>query len=303
MIIEFKKQAKSFNALSAKTTVKELKGQLEKVYRLNFHRQALSVKPAEGADPKSAKKLDDDSKTLGEYGVNIDKDVLILKDYGPQIGYRTVFVVEYLGPILIMLAYYLRPSFIYGEKASQNKSYNEVAMWGVVAWVAHFVKRELETFFVHKFSRPTMPLSNLFKNSIYYWGFALAVGYPLCHPSYTAPADRNQVLIGAALMAVSELVNFLVHLQLSMMRPAEGSKKRDAPGGFLFSLVSCPNYTAEVLGWVGFTIMTQIALSGVFCLVGFLQMTQWALQKHGGYIKADPEYKRLRRKAIVPFLL
>lgn len=225
MLIEYKKQSKSFNALKAATTVGELKAELQKVFRLNIHRQGLSIKPAAGADPKLTKKLDDDSKTLGEYGVNLDKDVLILKDYGPQIGYRTVFVVEYLGPILIMLAYYLRPSFIYGEKASANKDYNFVAMWGVLAWILHFVKRELETFFVHKFSRPTMPLSNLFKNSIYYWGFALAVGYPLCHPAYTAPKELNQVYLGAALMAVSELVNFLVHLQLSMMRPAVSSSK------------------------------------------------------------------------------
>ena len=90
---------------------------------------------------------------------------------------------------------------------------------GVAAWVAHFVKRELETFFVHKFSRPTMPLSNLFKNSIYYWGFAAFVGFPLCHPAYTAPTSWNQVLLGGGLMAASELVNLAVHLQLAGMRP------------------------------------------------------------------------------------
>ena len=32
-------------------------------------------------------------------------------------------------------------------------------------------------------------------------------------------------------------------------------------------------------------------------------MAQWALQKHRGYISADPAYKKLGRKAIVPFLL
>lgn len=83
----------------------------------------------------------------------------------------------------------------------------------------------------------------------------------------------------------------------------EGSDKREAPGGPLFSLVSCPNYTAEVLSWVGFSIMTQIGVAYAFTAVGFLQMVQWALQKHAGYRKADEGYKKLGRKAIVPFLL
>lgn len=110
-------------------------------------------------------------------------------------------------------------------------------------------------------------------------------------------------MIGAALMLVAELVNLAVHLQLSSMRPKEGSDARTAPGGPLFSLVSCPNYTAEVLSWVGFSIMTQIAFSYVFTVVGFLQMTQWALGKHRGYLKSDPNYRKLRRKAILPFII
>jgi very-long-chain enoyl-CoA reductase len=33
-------------------------------------------------------------------------------------------------------------------------------------------------------------------------------------------------------------------------------------------------------------------------------MTQWALQKHKGYVKEyGDEYKKLRRKAIVPFVI
>ena len=32
-------------------------------------------------------------------------------------------------------------------------------------------------------------------------------------------------------------------------------------------------------------------------------MAQWALQKHKGYLRANDSYKKLGRKAIVPFLL
>lgn len=246
-------------------------------------------------------RLGSNRKTLEESGVKANS-VLELKDLGPQFSYRGVFVVEYLGPILIMLAYALRPAFLYGEGAA-SKPFGTVQTAAIALWIAHFVKRELETFFVHKFSRATMPLGNLFKNSMYYWGFALAVGFPLCHPAYTAPANQTQVLIGAAIMMVAELVNLAVHLQLSGMRSSEGSEDRKPPGGPLFSLVSCPNYTAEVLSWVGFSIMTQIALAYAFTLVGFLQMLEWALGKHKKYVETDPNYKKLGRKAMVPFII
>ena len=78
--------------------------------------------------------------------------------------------------MLFVTLYALRPSFIYGANAN-DIPYNRVAAVGVVCWIIHFLKRELETLFVHKFSRPTMPLSNLFKNCAYYWIFGAVIGY------------------------------------------------------------------------------------------------------------------------------
>ena len=67
---------------------------------------------------------------------------------------------------------------------AKDKQMDPVAYMGVVCWVGHFLKREYETFFIHKFSRVTMPLSNLFKNCTYYWLFAVFVGHPLCSPDF-----------------------------------------------------------------------------------------------------------------------
>ena len=95
-----------------------------------------------------------------------------------------------------------------------------------------------------------------------------------------------------------------MHLQLAAARAGgDGDKTRNAPGGVLFSLVSCPNYSAEAAAWVAWTVLTHVAASAVFTLVGFATMSAWALQKHEAYKKADPSYARLGRKAIVPFLL
>lgn len=297
--------------------------------QLDVHRQSFKK---ETDDPKKPIRLEDDKERIDTYGIR-SGDVLVFKDLGPQIGYRTVFLVEYAGPLFIVLLYALRPSLIYGADA-KNASFNAVAKLAVALWCVgnesfrrnpgaasltpflfvlgwhcchnrtlHFLKRELETMFVHKFSRATMPLTNLFKNSIYYWSFAAVIGYPLCHPLYTAPSSAF-VLIGAVIFLVSELGNLLVHIYLAKLRPAEGSKKRPIPQHPLFKLVSCPNYTFEVLSWVGFSIMTSILFSWMFTLVGFLQMADWAMKKHKGYLKMyGDEYKKLRRKAIVPFAL
>lgn len=98
------------------------------------------------------------------------------------------------------------------------------------------------------------------------------------------------------------------------MRKADGSQERPIPMGPLFQFVSCPNYCAEVCSWICFSILTHslpcrflpllITLAILFTLTGFLQMYVWAVKKHKGYLKTYGDaYKKLHRKAIIPFLL
>lgn len=41
---------------------------------------------------------------------------------GPQIGWSTVFMAEYAGPLFVYLIFYARPSLIYGAASSQKMS-------------------------------------------------------------------------------------------------------------------------------------------------------------------------------------
>jgi len=240
----------------------------------------------------------DKRKTLTECGFRTG-DRLVFKDLGYQVGWTTVFLTEYTGPLLIYLFFYLRPAFVYGVGAAQTRL--TVQHIAAACWLGHYVKRDLETVFVHRFSNETMPWPNIFKNCSYYWGAAALVGYFVNHPLYTPPSSELQVSIGLALFVLSELTNFITHVQLRNLRPA-GSTQRKIPHGFLFELVSCPNYFAEVMAWVGFTVLSQTLAAALFTLMGFGQMYVWAVKKHRRYKQEFDTYPK-NRTAMVPFLL
>ena len=151
-------------------------------------------------------------------------------------------------------------------------------------WTAHYVKRILETLFVHNFSRATMPLLNLFKNTSYYAGAAAIVGFTINAPGYADPGlfpDQTSICLGVA--AFFQLLNFWTHLQLANMRkPGETGYK--IPRGLLFRFVCCPNYTTEIYAWLAFALGTQSIAALGFACVGAAQMIEWAFIK----------YKRLR---------
>lgn len=153
-----------------------------------------------------------------------------------------------------------------------------------------------------------MPLKNLFKNCIYYWGFAGWIGYLTNHPYYTEPYFKEyQVIVFLSLFILCELGNFSIHMLLRGLRP-KGSTVRNIPRPNwnplteLFTLVSCPNYTYEIGSWLGFSFMSQSFAALIFTGFGFSQMTLWALKKHRKYRREFENYPS-QRKALIPFIL
>ncbi|KAL7667947.1 hypothetical protein ACOME3_008670 [Neoechinorhynchus agilis] len=102
-----------------------------------------------------------------------------VKDLGPQISWRGVFIAEYVGPLLIYLIAYTLNNFVLA-----NGPRNPIVHIAAICWSFHFVKRIYESCFVHRFSQETMPFVNLFKNCGYYWGFAIWIAYLINHDHY-----------------------------------------------------------------------------------------------------------------------
>ena len=173
----------------------------------------------------------------------------------------------------------------------------------------HFLKRELESMFLHRFSSDTMPAKNIFVNCSYYWLLnGLFIGYFLYSPRYTEPNFSPLVfnaLIGSFTLA--EIMNFFCHLHLRNLRPA-GTKVRGIPKGYGFDLVSCANYFWEVIAWASFAGLAKCVPAYIFLAATVFILSKWSVVRHKKYIKefdgkeGRPVYPR-SRKALIPFII
>jgi len=166
----------------------------------------------------------------------------------------------------------------------------------------------IETIFVHRFSRGTMPLRTTVRNCAYYWSFSAWLAYYINHPLYTPPSSDSQVSYALVIFVLCEMGNFSIHLALKNLRTVDGTKIRTFPNPtknpftWLYVFVSCPNYTYEVGAWVSFSVMTQCLPVALYSFFGFIQMTIWAKGKHRIYSREFSEYPSLRM-AIIPLIL
>lgn len=248
-----------------------------------------------------------------------DKFVLYAKDLGPQASWRMVYILEYLGPILIFPLIYYSPQ-LYGYKNADLWTKTPTQKAAMLLAVLHFVKRELETIFVHRFSNATMPAFNIIKNCTHYWilsglsnsVFIFASQNPAVIESrgtltrwlfHTNDWSKASLTAIVALWMFAEISNLKTHLALANLRSG-GSKKYVIPYGYGFDLVACPNYFFEVLAWTAFAIMVGNWLSWLFMAVGAGQMYVWAVKKNQRLKKTfGDEYKKLKRAVFIPYVL
>ncbi|XP_047332333.1 very-long-chain enoyl-CoA reductase [Impatiens glandulifera] len=241
-------------------------------------RQRLTLPLAAGLKEKPI--VLQNKKSLKEYTKEGQSDELtvVFKDLGTQISYQILFFWEYLGPLLIYPIFYFFNVYQYlGYKG--NRVIQPVQTYAMYYWCFHYSKRIMETFFIHRFSHATSPLSNVFRNCAYYWSFGAYIAYYVNHPLYT-PVSDLQMKIGFSFGIVCQLANLYCHILLRNLRGPGGSGGYQIPSGFLFNIVTCANYTTEIYQWIGFNIATQTIAGYVFVAVAASIMTNWALAKH-----------------------
>ncbi|KAH6646732.1 3-oxo-5-alpha-steroid 4-dehydrogenase-domain-containing protein [Truncatella angustata] len=264
-------------------------------------------------DPTTKKTLKDRKAALSSLG----HSELLVKDLGPQLAWRTVFLIEYFGPLLFHpifmglrkhlypAAYpYVKALVPYEPNAFDGPlSISQQLTFALV--MLHFLKREYETAFVHKFSASTMPVWNVFRNSFFYWavaGFlaALEVYAPF---SPAAKAENLSIdLLGLALFFFGEIGNFSVHSYLSSLR-SPGGTERVIPKGYGFELVTCPNYMFEVIAWIGVILVSRSPSIALFISIGSMYMFSWGKGKERAYRKEFGDKYKKKRYVMLPGLL
>ncbi|ODO00684.1 enoyl reductase [Cryptococcus wingfieldii CBS 7118] len=262
-------------------TVKQLKIAVQaKFPKLVSNRQRITLP---GVASKAIA-LTDEDKTLADYGVG-EGAKLRLKDLGQQVGYRTLYLWEYAGPIVLnpLLLYYSHA--IWGQ---YDASPLQLTVRNLI--VIHFIKRFLESAFVHDFSRATVPLSFVFRNCAYYWGICGGlIGLTLYRPAYAQQALEGTLLGDSrwitfwTIFELAKLLNLNAHIHLRSLRQPAG-QPRLFPTGLGFGTAVCANYWFEILGVIALVAMTGFDIGTVIYLcIGTYFMKTWADGKYARY--------------------
>jgi hypothetical protein len=168
---------------------------------------------------------------------------------------------------------------------------------------AHFLKRDLEVLFLHKYSGQTeLGVARLI-------GFAYAMtSFMICMVAAKEPSSLNNHL-GIGLFGLGSIGNLYHHYLLAQLRPStttndtSSNKKYVAPKGGLFDYVAAPHYLFELIAWLGIAVCSEQLTS----YLNLLSMTCYLAarsqnQNNWNKSKFDEKEWPASRKNMVPFL-
>ncbi|KAF1585917.1 Very-long-chain enoyl-CoA reductase, partial [Eudyptes moseleyi] len=259
-------------------TIAEIKSLFTKT-----HPQWYPARQSLRLDPKGRSLKDEDVLQSLPVGTTA---TFYFRDLGAQISWVTVFLTEYAGPLLIYLLFYFRVPFLYGPRYDFTASRHPVVHLACGCHSFHYIKRLLETLFVHRFSHGTMPLRNIFK----------------CHCHCPRPHHINHLLYTPSPVSVTVPVICPPLPQPPAVHPP-GERHCPRPCPLYLSPSHQPPtvHPCPFVPPVG-TLRGGGGVMALFSLVGFVQMAIWAQGKHRSYLREFRDYPPLR-SPIVPFLL
>lgn len=134
---------------------------------------------------------------------------------------------------------------------------NYVANANLIQWIVltsvalHFMKRVLESLFLHKYSGAAK-LSAAISIAFFYSSASFFIGYLNRTPLH--PIDI-WFMLGFVFYFIGNIGNFIHHKILADLR--KDSLEYFIPKGGLFNYVVCPHYLFEIFTWVGIFLFSR----------------------------------------------
>lgn len=212
------------------------------------------------------------------YIINNFKNItLYYYDLGIQINTHLANIIEYLAPIIILFIYIIK--FLYFDN---NKKLNKIQIWTIIMIIFHYLKRVLESIFVH-IQINTMELKMFLIECLYYIIYFGLFSQKQIF-KIEKDLDNNLKYYYILFFFISEINNYHCHIILRKIR-LQNNNNREIPKGNIFSLIYCANYFWEICSWIFISLFCSLKSIYVFTLIGSLVMTLWALEKKEFYNK------------------
>lgn len=205
--------------------------------------------------------------------------------------------------VLVRPYIYFIPPFAYKNEVETPMTQVQWLLFAL--FNLHFLKREYETIFVHKFSANTMPARNIVRNSAFYWIMAgLLCALDIYAPGNMAARDELVPLdyVGIVLFAIGEVCNWIVHQHLASLRKPGGTEK-GIPNCIGSSLVTSPNYMFEVLAWVGVIFISRSWAVVLFICTGTMYMRSWSRDKEKALRATFGDRYKKKKYTMLPGLI
>jgi hypothetical protein len=213
--------------------------------------------------------------------------------FGPAVSARLAWLLmEAPSPLLMILFFGLG-----------RRPHGSVAWVFLALWLCHYVYRAfLFPLLLPATSRP-MPVLVMASGALFNMVNAYLNGrwlFSLAQPRALAWLVSPQFIVGTLLFVFGFCVHVLADRALRRLRRASGGE-RSLPRGWLFHLLSCPNYFGEIVEWSGFALATWSPGGLLFALWTASNLVPRAFHHHRWYRARFPDYPPARR-AVVPFL-
>lgn len=172
----------------------------------------------------------------------------------------------------------------------------------LVQWIVggavfiHFLKRVLESLFLHKYSGTAGILTALLVGSFYSFA-AYLIGWLNQNP---IPVVDAWFVLGILVFLVGIGGNFYHHKLLADLRM--DSLDYFIPRGGLFKHVICPHYLFEIITWLGIALLSRHLAAWLILLFVFDYLSARAIRTLAWYRERFKDFP-IERKAIFPFIL